>query len=76
MKKAQVMGMPLVMIFALIIGAIVLVWGLFQIYELIAFADEVEIKKNIDRLRAEIEIFENYDETATTSDELVFPNSL
>lgn len=76
MKKAQVMGMPLVMIFALIIGAIVLVWGLFQIYELIAFADEVELKKNIDNIRAKIEIFENFDETATDTYQLIFPQKI
>lgn len=70
------MGMPLVLIFALIVGAIILIWGISQIWTLVAFSDDVELADKVDDLRSDMDVFSNYDEGASKEYVLDFPSKI
>jgi len=76
MKKGQVMGMPLVLIFALIVGAIILIWGIAQIWSLVAFAGDVDLTDKIDDMRNDVDVFSNYDDGASKEYVLDFPSKI
>jgi hypothetical protein len=61
-KKAQVMGLPFIYIFALIVGAMILVWGIKTVIDLKSTAGEVEAGKFLKKLEAEAKIFYNYEQ--------------
>ncbi|MFH1331808.1 MAG: hypothetical protein ABIH63_00805 [archaeon] len=54
-KRGQLLGQPIVMIFALIVGALILAWGIFQAYKLMNIAREVEVADYVTTLRKDVE---------------------
>ena len=73
MKRGQLLGMPLVLIFALIVGAMILAWGVYTIMDLIGEADYVELLDKIDDLENNIDAFGNYDKGSAKVYVLDFP---
>lgn len=61
-KRGQLMGMPFIYIFAIIMGALILAWGISTVYKLMATACEVENAKMAKDLEAGINEYFNYDE--------------
>jgi len=70
------MGMPLVMIFALIVGAIVLAWGIYMIWQLVGQAECVEMADKLEDLKADVDVFSNFDEGATKKIDMRLPASV
>lgn len=73
MKRGQLLGMPLVLLFALIVGAMVLAWGTYTVIDLIGQADYVDLLDQIDDLENNVEAMGNYDKGSSKVYELNFP---
>ncbi|MCG2717681.1 MAG: hypothetical protein L6408_02450 [Nanoarchaeota archaeon] len=56
-KRGQVMGTPFIMIFALVVGALVLVGGLYYVYRLTTFAGEISIAKEINDFKTTVKAY-------------------
>lgn len=54
-KRGQLLGQPIVMIFALIVGGLILGWGIFQAYKLLNTAREVEVADYVATLKRDVE---------------------
>lgn len=65
-KRGEMMGQPLVMIFALVVGALILIWGIYQVYQLTTLAKEVEVRDYIEKLRKDTQRYYYY-ETGSTN---------
>jgi len=61
MKRGQILGLPLILIFALIVGAFILLYGAKVILDLTAEADYVDLLDNIKDIENNVETFQNYD---------------
>lgn len=61
MKKGQLLGMPFVYILALIVGALILVFGVKWIFQLQETASSVQLNKFVDDLRIESEKYYSLD---------------
>ena len=56
-KKGQVMGTPFIMIFALVVGALTMLGGLYYVYHLTKFAGEVSITKEVNDFKTAIKSY-------------------
>lgn len=56
-KKGQIMGMPFIYIFALIVGGIVLAWGLRTVIKLAIVGEEVQIADFLKSLESNIKSY-------------------
>lgn len=54
-KRGQLLGQPLLMIFALIVGALILAWGVYQIYKLTTTSCSVEVEGYIATLKKDVQ---------------------
>jgi hypothetical protein len=76
MKKGQISGLPLVLIFALIVGALILFWGVKTVMDLNEQADYVQLADKITDLETDIDIFDNYGDGATKKFLIDIPSKL
>ena len=76
MKKAQISGLPLVLIFALIAGALILFWGISTIINLNEQAEYTQFADQILDLQTDIEIFSRYGEGATKKITITLPSKV
>lgn len=60
-KKAQIFGMPLIMIFALILGALILAWGIKAIFDLQKNAECISHLEDIQSLKTDIKAYYNFE---------------
>jgi len=67
MKKGQMMSQPFIYIFALILGALILVWGVKVIYDLVSVGVDVEVGKFYKDVESRAGEFSNYEEGALTN---------
>lgn len=54
-KRGQLLGQPFVMVFALIVGALILTWGIYEVYKLLAVAKDVEVNDYISTLGKDVD---------------------
>ena len=76
MKKGQVMGLPLVLIFGLIVAALILFFGVRWIISLQNQADYVDLLDSIRDLDTYVQTFENFDEGSSKIYSLDFPSDI
>lgn len=60
-KRGQILGLPLVLLFSLIVGAFILLYGAKVILDLTEEADYVEFLDQVEDLDTTIQTFQNYD---------------
>lgn len=63
-KKAQLMAQPFIYIFALILGALILVWGIKMIVDFMGTANKAELGLLIKSIDSDVSEFYNYEEGA------------
>ncbi|MBI4154409.1 hypothetical protein HY501_03660 [Candidatus Woesearchaeota archaeon] len=73
MKKGQLTGDIFIYIFAVIVGALILVYGVKTIIDLKSTAETVDLGRTLKNLEAEIETFYNYGEGSTKDIQLSLP---
>ena len=60
-RGGQILGLPLILVFSLIVGAFILLYGAKVILDLSEEADYVSFLERLDDLDATLRTFENYD---------------
>ena len=76
MKRGQIMGLPLVLLFALIVGALILAFGMKYAFDLVEQAEYVDFLGNLDDIENNIETYGNYDEGSAKVYELSLPTGV
>nr|MBI4156643.1 hypothetical protein [Candidatus Woesearchaeota archaeon] len=76
MKKGQILGMPFVYILALIVGALILIFGVKWIFQLQETASSVQLNKFVDDLRVETEKYYSLDPGSKKQIKLNLPNKV
>ena len=61
-KRGQLLSEPLVLVFALIVGAMILMWGMYYVLKLKDVGESVEISTFISNLRKDVDSFYYLDE--------------
>jgi len=59
------MAQPLIYIFALIVGALILIWGAKSVYDIMEKADTVNTIEQLDAIKHNVEIYAQYDKGNT-----------
>ncbi len=75
-KKGQLLGLPFIYIFALIVGAMILVWGVKVVIDLVGTAENVDLGKFIKKTESDIQIMYNDEEGSVSSSRKVSIGSL
>lgn len=76
-KKGQLLAQPFIYIFALILGGLILVWGIKAIVDLVNTAGTAELGKMVKNIESDVGEFYNLDEGATKeSQPLSLPKGL
>lgn len=75
-KKGQLMGMPLVLLFALIVAAMILAYGVKVAIDLVGEADYVDMLNTIEDIENNIDTFKNYDEGSAKVFDLSLPSDV
>jgi hypothetical protein len=60
-KRGQLMAQPLVMIFAMIVGALILAWGIYEVYKLLNVAKDVQAADYITGLSKDVQRYYYYE---------------
>ncbi|MEM4244796.1 MAG: hypothetical protein QXR60_01145 [Candidatus Nanoarchaeia archaeon] len=72
-KRGQLLGQPLIMIFALIVGALILAWGAYEIYKLLSFSCEVESRDFISTLKNNAQRYYYYEQGSSNRFQIRLP---
>jgi len=73
-KRGQVMGTPFIMIFALVVGALILLGGMYYIYKLTTFAGEVSITKEVNDFKNTVKSYYYLEEGNTKTVKISLPS--
>lgn len=76
MKRGQLLGQPLVFVFALIVGALILFWGVQQVFKLVNTASTVEAVDWVNDFRKSIETYYLLDEGSSKTINVRLPNNV
>jgi hypothetical protein len=76
MKKGQIMGLPILMIFGLIVGAFILFFGIKWLGSLTEEANYVDFLDRMKDLDNNIDTFQNYDKGSSKVFTLEFPEDV
>lgn len=76
MKKGQLMSQPLVYIFALVVGALVLAYGISVLYDLVSVTNEVQTVDAINDFDDIVQTYYVFDEGSNKVWTLRYPNEV
>lgn len=72
-KRGQVLGTPFIMIFALVVGALILIGGLYYVYKLTTTAKEISIIKEINDFKTKVQAYYYLEEGNTRRTKISLP---
>lgn len=72
-KRGQLLGTPFVMIFALVVGAMILIGGLYYVYKLTITAEQISIAKEINDFKAQVRTYYYLEEGNTKTVKIALP---
>ena len=70
------MAQPFVYIFALILGALILIWGIKVIVDMVSIGGKAELGKITKTIQSDVEAYYNYDEGSTKELSISLPKGL
>ena len=76
MKRGQILGVPLVLLFALIVGALILAYGAKVAIDLVGEADYIDFLDGMKDIENNIVTFSHYDEGSAKVYEMDLPNAV
>ncbi|MBU2589307.1 MAG: hypothetical protein KKA65_02155 [Nanoarchaeota archaeon] len=76
MKKGQLLSQPFIYIFALILGALILVWGVKTVMDLRETSELVELGTFVKDMESEVNKYFFYDEGAARNFDLRLPDKI
>ncbi len=60
-KRGQLLAQPFVMIFGIIVGALILTWGIYEVYKLINVSCDVELVDYVTTLKKDVQRYYYYE---------------
>lgn len=75
-RKGQMMAQPFIYIFALILAALILVWGVKMIVDFMGTADKAELGKTVEKIKSETDKYYNLGEDSSTEIRLMLPKGI
>ena len=75
-KKGQILGVPLVLLFGLIVGALILAYGAKVVLDMLDEAEYVDFLDTLDDIENNVETFSHYDEGSSKVYTLDLPQSI
>lgn len=75
-KKGQMLSQPFVYIFALIVGALILVWGGKTVLDLLQTGSQVNVGSYIKSLEQDVAAYKNFGEGSKTAKKVDFPQDI
>lgn len=75
-KKGQMLSQPFVYIFALVVGALILVWGGKTVLDLVNTGSQVNVGSYIESLESDVAAYKNFGEGSKTSKKVDFPQDI
>jgi len=75
-KKGQLLGQPFIYIFALIVGALILVWGGKTVLDLMQTGSQVNVGSFIKSLEEDVAAYKNFGEGSRTTKKIDFPGDV
>ncbi len=76
MKRGQILGVPLVLLFALIVGALILAYGAKVAIDLVNEADYIDFLDSMSDLENNIQTFSHYDEGSSKVYDIDLPTDV
>ena len=76
MKKAQLFSQPIIIIFALVIAALILTWGSYNIYKLTKTARTIELGTALTDLKDLVNTYYNLDTGSSTEINIKLPKQV
>jgi hypothetical protein len=73
-KRGQLLGMPFIMIFALVVGALTLAGGLYYVFKLVPMAEQISASKEINDFKTTIKAYYYLEEGNSKKVKLQFPS--
>lgn len=67
---------PLVWVFALIVGGLILVWGGYQVYKLVSFSNEIQANDFVTTLKSDIESYYYLEEGSSKVITIILPSGI
>lgn len=75
-RKGQMLSQPFVYIFALVVGALILVWGGKTVLDLVNTGSQVDVGNFVKSLESDVAAYKNFGEGSKTSRKISFPNNI
>ncbi len=72
-KRGQLLAQPFVMIFAIIVGALILTWGIYEVYKLINVSCDVELVDYITTLKKDVQRYYYYESGSSNKFKINLP---
>ena len=76
MRRAQLFSQPFMLVFALLVGASVLIWGAYQVVQLSQYATHVQLVDATNSFRNEVQKYFYLDEGSTKLYPVRFPGDI
>jgi len=73
-KGGQLMGQPFVMIFAAVVGFLILVWGMWQVYQLMGLSEEIQLKKSMNDFQKVVDEYSYFTKGSSTEHKINLPS--
>jgi hypothetical protein len=73
-KRGQLMAQPFVMLFAVIIGALVLVWGVYEINKLVNFSGDIQLTDTINNFQRVVDQYYYFNEGSSREYKINLPS--
>lgn len=75
-KRGELLGMPFVMIFALVVGALTLAGGLYYVFKLVPLAETIDINKQVNDFKSVIKAYYYFEEGNTKIVKMQLPGKV
>lgn len=76
MRRGQILGLPLVYVFAIIVGALIMLYGITVLRDLMKEADYVDFLDSLNGLKKTIDVYQSYDAGSSKLYTLSFPSKV
>jgi len=74
MKKGQMMSQPFVMLFAIIVGALIFVWGTYYIYKIVNLSEDVQLTDTMNKFQRIVDQYYHFNEGSSRDYNIILPS--
>ena len=74
MKRGQLLSQPFIMLFAIIVGALVLAWGVYEINKLMNLSEDVQLTDTVSNLQKVVDQYYYFNEGSSKEYKIILPS--